>query len=207
MGTVDVIDLKGRSLKSLEIKGEKFSETPNEFLVHSVVVMQQASSRQGTVSTKGRGEVSGTGKKPWKQKHTGRARAGSNRSPIWRHGGTVFGPKPRKYGFSLPKKVYREALRSALTSKNNDGALKVVAGFVIPEPKTRHLAALLRQLGLDRKTLIVAGEGADSIFRAGENLKDVKVVLSPSLNVYDVLKYDVVLVLEEEFEKIQELWK
>jgi large subunit ribosomal protein L4 len=206
MATVEVVNSKGKAVKTLEVKNELILSSSEHPLVQAAVVMQRASSRQGTSSSKGRGEVRGSGKKPWKQKHTGRARAGSNRSPIWRHGGIVFGPRPRKYGGSLPRKMYREAMYSAISSKQSANQLKVVEGFSIPEPKTRYLVAKLNEFGVTGKALIVAGEGSEMLFRAGRNLPKVKVVSPDGLNVYDILHYDVLLVMENDMQKIQDIW-
>ena len=139
MPTVDVVDLNRRKVGSVELPAEVFGCKPHATLVHEAVVMQQACERQGTASTLRRGEVRGSGKKPWKQKHTGRARAGSVRSPVWRHGGSVFGPKPRSYAFSMPKKKYRAALQSALSAKVTDGQLFVVSTLSLEQPKTKVL--------------------------------------------------------------------
>jgi len=132
MATVDIIDTAKKAVGSVNLSDAVFGASVKEPLVHAAVVMQRASLRQGTGSTKGRGEVSGTGKKPWKQKHTGRARAGSNRSPVWRHGGTVFGPKPRGYDFAISKKMYRGAMQSALTSKHTAGELSILSELPLP---------------------------------------------------------------------------
>lgn len=206
MATVEVVNSKGKAVKTLEVKDELILSSSEHPLVQAAVVMQRASSRQGTSSSKGRGEVRGSGKKPWKQKHTGRARAGSNRSPIWRHGGIVFGPRPRKYGFNLPKKMYREAMYSALSSKKSADQLRVVEGFAISEPKTKLLVAKLKEFGITGKALIVAGEGSEMLTRAGKNLKHVKVVPPDGLNVYDILYYDVILVMENDMQIIQDIW-
>src|SRR5207237_4170556 len=157
-------------------------------VMHEVVLMQQAGRRQGTASTKTRGVVSGSGKKPWKQKHTGRARAGSIRSPIWRHGGTVFGPRPRSYAFAFPKKKYRAALRQALSAKLAAGGILIVSDLRLEEPKTRLLSKALTQLGLNSKTLIVVGAGDTDVEQAARNLSQVKPVKSQDLNVYDVFR-------------------
>src|SRR5919204_5002294 len=159
MPTVDVLDINKRKVGSVELKPEVFGQTANKALLHSAVVMQRACARQGTASVLRRGEVSGSGKKPWKQKHTGRARAGSIRSPIWRHGGSVFGPKPRSYAYALPKKQYRAALQGALSAKVAEGAMTVLSDLTLEQPKTKFLAKVLEQLGLAGKTLIVAGGG------------------------------------------------
>ena len=206
MATVDVIDQRKKSVGSVELKDAVFAAQPNEALVHSAVVMQRASLRQGTASTKGRGEVSGTGKKPWKQKHTGRARSGSNRSPVWRHGGIVFGPRPRSYDFSLPKKMYQAAMQSALSSKKADGSLIVLSEISAPESKTKHIAKTLSQLGLKGTTLLVVGEENQDVLRAARNVKGVKVVYSSELNVYDVLRYESLVVLKNQIAKIHEMW-
>src|SRR5687767_15965723 len=140
MPTVDVLDIHKRKVGSVELHDGVFGVAADGPLVHAAVVMQQACARQGTASTLSRGEVSGSGKKPWKQKHTGRARAGSIRSPIWRHGGTVFGPKPRSYAYSMPKKQYRAAMQSALSARLTDGGIVVVSDLSVPQPKTKLLA-------------------------------------------------------------------
>src|SRR5438094_10641880 len=143
MPTVDVLDIHQRKVGSVELHDGVFGVEADGPLVHTAVVMQQACARQGTASTLTRGEVSGSGRKPWKQKHTGRARAGSIRSPIWRHGGRVFGPKPRDYSYSIPKKQYRAALRSALSAKLASGEVLIISDLTLPQPKTRLLAKAL----------------------------------------------------------------
>lgn len=206
MPEINIVNLKGSKVGSASLDEKVFGVEPKAGLVHEVVVMQGASARQGTASTKGRGEVAGSGKKPWKQKHTGRARSGSVRSPIWRTGGTVFGPKPRGYGFSLPRKKYRAALRSALSSKVSSGELLVVKEFVLEQPKTKLFQQALRQIGVKKTALVVVGEGQTDLQLAGRNLKGVKVVRVHDLNVYDVLRYDAILIPEGELGKIQEVW-
>ncbi len=206
MPTVDIVDLAKKKVGSVELSDDVFGVTASPPVVHEAVVMQRASSRQGTASTLTRGEVSGAGKKPYQQKHTGRARAGSIRSPVWRHGGTVFGPKPRKYGFRIPKKKYRLALQGALSSKVAEGNLVVVSELVLERPKTRLLAKMLGQLGLNRTTLLVVGEEREDILRAARNLPDVKVVKPKGLNVYDVMRYDALLIAQHELSQVQEVW-
>ena len=206
MASVDVLDLNRRKVGTVELKGDVFGQEANVPLVHEAVIMQRASVRQGTASTKRRGEVSGSGKKPWKQKHTGRARAGSVRSPVWRHGGTVFGPKPRQYGFNMPKGQYRGALQSALSSKAAAGELVVLADLALEQPKTKVLAKALRQLGLTGSALIVAGEGRSDVDRAARNLAGVRVVRPEGLNVYDVLRHAAVVIPQRELVRVQELW-
>ncbi|MGH7232902.1 MAG: 50S ribosomal protein L4 [Nitrospiraceae bacterium] len=206
MPTLDVFDTQKRKVGSVELRDAVFGVAANSTLVHSAVVMQQACARQGTASTLRRGEVSGSGKKPWKQKHTGRARAGSIRSPVWRHGGTVFGPRPRNYAFSMPKKKYRAALQSALSSRVAEGAVMVLSDLAIEQPKTKFLAKTLAHLGLTDKTLIVLGEGRSDLERAAGNLPHVKVVKPDGLNVYDVLKYHTIVIPERELPRVHEVW-
>jgi len=183
-----------------------FNSMVNPSLIHRAVVMQRASERQGTASTLGRGEVRGGGKKPWKQKHTGRARAGSSRSPIWRGGGTVFGPKPRSYSSALPKKVYRAALKGALTAKVATEDLVVIGDLVLSEMKTRCLVRLLSSVGASGKVLLVIEEGLVDLIRIGKNVKNLKVLHGKDLNVYDVLWCDKLVVTRAELERIQEIW-
>ncbi|MBI5411133.1 MAG: 50S ribosomal protein L4 [Nitrospirae bacterium] len=206
MPTVDVVDSQRRKVGSVELRDSVFGAEADGALVYDAVVMQRACARQGTASTLRRGEVSGSGKKPWKQKHTGRARAGSIRSPIWRHGGSVFGPKPRSYASAMPKKKYRAALRSALSAKLVEGGILVVSDLALAEPKTKLLAKTLAQLGLPAKVLIVAGEGRLDLERAARNLAGVKLVQPDQLNVYDVLRYDSILIPERELARINEFW-
>lgn len=206
MPTLDVVDLQKRKVGSIELRDHVFGVEPAPHVVHTAVVMQQACERQGTASTLRRGEVSGSGKKPWKQKHTGRARAGSIRSPIWRHGGSVFGPKPRGYAYSIPKQQYRSALHSALSARVAEGGLTVVTDLSLAQPKTKLLAKILSQLGLTSKTLIVVNEESGDVERAARNIPNVKVVTPDRLNVYDVLRYDALLMSERTLSRIQELW-
>ena len=206
MATLPVIDVRKQKVGSVELRDSIFGTTPDKHLLHSAVVMQRACDRQGTASTLRRGEVSGSGKKPWKQKHTGRARAGSIRSPIWRHGGSVFGPKPRSYAYALPKKQYRAALQGALSAKVAEGAMTVLSDLTLEQPKTKFLAKVLQQLGLAGKTLIVAGDDRTDIERAARNLPGVKLLKPEQLNVYDVLRYDAIVVPERELRRLQEVW-
>jgi len=206
MAIVDVLDLNKKKVGSVELHDGVFGVKADPQLVHTAVVMQQACERQGTASTLRRGEVSGSGKKPWKQKHTGRARAGSVRSPIWRHGGIVFGPRPRSYAYSIPKKKYHAALRSALSARLAEGAVMVLSDLSLPEPKTKLLAKMLTKLGLTSKTLIVLGNDGGSIERAARNLSDVKLTTPESLNVYDVLRYHAIVIPEGVLSRLQEVW-
>src|SRR6266545_6996879 len=206
MATIDVVDMHKRKVGSVELRDAVFGAKPEASLIHEAVIMQQACERQGSASTLRRGEVSGSGKKPWKQKHTGRARAGSIRSPIWRHGGSVFGPKPRSYAFAIPKKKYRAALQSALSAKMAAGSVMVLSALPLAAPKTRLLAKALSQLGLTSTTLIVVGAGHADLERAAANLADVKIVSPELLNVYDVLRYEKLVILERDVPRMQEIW-
>ncbi len=205
MPTVDVIDVHKRKVGSVELRDAIFGAKPEASLVHEAVIMQRACERRGTASTLRRGEVSGSGKKPWKQKHTGRARVGSIRSPIWRHGGSVFGPKPRSYAYAIPKQKYRAALQSALSAKLAGGDVMVLSALTLEAPKTRLLAKTLAQLGLTSTTLIVAGAGHADLERAAANLQAVKIVSPETLNVYDVLRYAKLLILERNVPRMQEI--
>lgn len=209
MPSMDSIPVYGPDKKQVDkvnLHDGIFNSSVNPSLVHRAVVMQKASERQGTASTLGRGEVRGGGKKPWKQKHTGRARAGSSRSPIWRGGGTVFGPKPRSYASALPKKAYRAALRGSLSAKVAEEGLIVMDDLVLAEMKTRHLVQLLSSVGASGKVLLVVEEGMVDFIRIGRNVKNLKILHGKDLNVYDVLWCDRLVVTRAELERIQEIW-
>jgi large subunit ribosomal protein L4 len=154
--------------------------------------------------TKNRALVSGSGKKPWRQKGTGRARAGETRSPLWRHGGTVFGPQPRDYSYSMPRKARAAALRVALTQRLGEGAVKIVEAFVVEEPKTKLLKSLLARLGVAGKALVVDHEPADALVLSGRNLPDVKVVADSHLTAYDVMDCRHLVVTQEAIDKLEE---
>ena len=206
MPTVDVVDLHSKKVGTVDLPQAVFGCEPRASLVHEAVVMQRACERQGTASTLRRSEVSGSGKKPWKQKHTGRARAGSVRSPVWRHGGIVFGPKPRDYSYSMPKKKYRAALQSALSAKLADGKVIVVSDFALEQPKTKLLAKALDQFGLGETALLVAADTQVAVLQAARNLSSVKVVSADQLNVYDVVRAGVVVIHERELARVTEVW-
>ncbi|MBV6469609.1 50S ribosomal protein L4 [Nitrospirales bacterium NOB] len=206
MPKVDVVDAKKNKVGTIELPNEVFGCESRVALVHEAVVMQRACGRQGTASTLRRGEVSGSGKKPWKQKHTGRARAGSLRSPVWRHGGTVFGPKPRSYAFVMPRKKYRAALQSALSVKLAEGNVIVVSDLTLAQPKTKLLSQALAQLGLAGSVLLVVGEGRMDVVQAGKNLSKVTLVRPEELNVYDVLRCDSLVIPQREMDRVREVW-
>jgi len=206
MPTVDVLDLNRRKVGSAELPAEVFGCKAHTVLVHEAVIMQRACERQGTASTLRRGEVSGSGKKPWKQKHTGRARAGSLRSPVWRHGGSVFGPKPRSYAFTMPKKKYRAALQSALSAKVTEGHLFVVSSLSLEQPKTKVLAKALAQFASSSLVLVIAGEGQTGLAQAARNLAKVNVVTPDRLNVYDIVRAGAIVIPERELARVKEVW-
>lgn len=206
MPIVDVVDSRKKKIGSVELPNEVFGCKPHGPLVHEAVVMQRACDRQGTASTLRRGEVSGSGKKPWKQKHTGRARAGSLRSPVWRHGGTVFGPKPRSYAFGMPRKKYRAALQSALSAKVSEGNVVVVSELVIGQAKTKLLANVLSQLGISGSALLVISDPSSNVVQAGKNLPNVTVLRPEELNVYDVLRCNSLVIPQTDLERVKEVW-
>lgn len=197
MASVDVINQKGEKVNSIELNDTVFNADVRDALVQRVVVWQLAKRRSGTASTKTRGQISGGGKKPWRQKGTGRARAGTNRSPIWTGGGTIFGPKPRSYAFSLPKKMRKAALRSVLTSKLKDDRLTVVDKIELDAPKTRLFAEIMKAVGSEtEKILFVTAEKDETLLRSSRNLYRVLVLPTEGLNVYDLLRFDRLVVLE-----------
>ena len=206
MPTIDIVDLNRRKVGAAELRPEVFGVEVKMPLLHEVVVMQEANHRQGTASTKTRSMVSGAGRKPYKQKHTGRARAGSIRSPVWRHGGIVFGPHPRDYGYSIPRGKARGAVRVALSAKVRDGGLLVLEDLPASDGKTKSLAAMLKVLGLKGKTLIVAGGEQDLLRRAASNLTPVTVVQPEGVNVRDLLLHDTVLIARRDLTRLEEAW-
>jgi large subunit ribosomal protein L4 len=190
---VDVLNMKGEKVKSVELPAEIFEAPINVDLMHQAYIQQMANARLGTHKTKTRSEVSGGGKKPWKQKGTGRARQGSTRAPQWVHGGKIHTPRPRKYTQHMPLKMRRAALRSALTAKVAGSGLVVVDELVLPEPKTRLMAQALNILVGDATALILMAEkGAeyDLVARSSSNLPEARMVLASYLNIRDLLGYD-----------------
>jgi len=173
---------------------EIFGLEMNENVIHQALVWYQASRRRGTHSTKTRAEVRGGGKKPWRQKGTGRARAGSIRSPLWKKGGVIFGPKPRSYAYNLPKKVRKLAIRIALSDKAKAEQIKVVAELKVAEPKTKLVTKLLKDLGVTGKGLIVQGKEDEIFVKAARNIKGVSLTLAKDINIYDVLNAQWILV-------------
>jgi large subunit ribosomal protein L4 len=201
---LDVIDRQGTPVEKIAVADGTFAAEVKTHLFHQVVRMQLAKRRRGTASTKTRGEVSGGGRKPWRQKGTGRARAGSTRSPLWRGGGVALGPKPRDYAYKLPKKVRRAALRSALSMKIQDGLLKVIDHLDIPAPKTKQIVGFLRGLGVGKACVILLVDNHPNVQLAARNLPEVKVLRVEGVNVYDLLVHDYLVCTREALMKLQE---
>jgi large subunit ribosomal protein L4 len=185
--TLPVMSERREKVGEVQVPTPLVAGPVREHLLHQMVVSQLASRRAGTVATKTKGLVSGGGKKPWRQKGTGRARAGSSRSPLWAGGGTIFGPQPRDYSYRLPKSARRAALRDAIAARHADGALLVVDKVVLPEPKTKHMVAYLSGLGIEQSALLVLEREDEAVARASRNLPNVKVLVAAGLNVYDIL--------------------
>src|SRR5580692_6360932 len=208
MAKVDVVDLSGKKVGSVELADEVFApEQVNEALLWEAVKHYRASQRQGTHATKNRKLVAGSGKKLWKQKGTGRARVGSVRSPIWRHGGTVHGPQPRSYDYAFPRKKLLGALRSALAAKLADGKLTVVDSLELAEPKTKAYRSALDKLGAMRTTLLVEKEPGRSLTLGARNLDRVELVVTQEVHPYDLLRYERAIFSRAAIEQLQESLK
>lgn len=208
MPVVKVKDLKGKSVADLELADEVFAARINQVLIWEAIQHYQAAQRQGTVSTKTRGMVSGSGKKPWRQKGTGRARVGSIRNPIWVHGGTVFGPSPRDYDYPFPKKKRRGALRAALSSKLKDEKLTVVEDFKLDSHKTKDFRKILDGFGFAKRVLIINHDQENTnLLRGARNVGQVTLVDSSRINVYNVMSHDSLLFTRDAILRVQEALK
>ncbi|MEC0243934.1 50S ribosomal protein L4 [Paenibacillus dokdonensis] len=205
MPKVSVFNVSGSQVEELELSDAVFGITPNVHVLNQAVLLQRASLRRGTHKVKGRSEVRGGGRKPWKQKGTGRARQGSIRSPQWKGGGTVFGPTPRSYSFKLPKKVRRLAIKSALSSKVIDNNIIVLDALALTTPKTKEFASILNNLKVERKALIVAPSYDDNVALSARNIPGVKFVAADGINVLDVLMYDKLIITKEAVQKVEEV--
>jgi len=203
--TVDVFNVKGEIVEQLVLSDAVFGIEVNKHVLHLAVLKQLAGQRLGTHDTKNRAEVRGGGRKPWKQKGTGRARAGSRRSPIWVGGGIAFGPTPRKYNFDLPRKVRRLALKSALTSKLQAGELIVLDTFELAMPKTKAVTELLQNLQIAKKPLFVLGERNENVEKSCRNIPGVVTQQAVGLNVYDVLNCNKLVMTKDAVLKVQEV--
>lgn len=205
MPTLPVYSMDGKQVGEIALADSVFSVKINRPLLHQAVVMQLASRRQGTAKAKTRSEIRGGGAKPWRQKGTGRARHGSRRSPIWTGGGVVFPPIPRSYSFRMPKKAWRQALKSALADKVQAGKLVVLDGLMFQEPKTKAALGVLNNLQMtDGKTLIVLAEKDDNVIKSTRNLSRVLTMNTEGLNVYDILFHDHLVVTKDAVGRIEE---
>lgn len=203
---VDVLNIDGKKVGELELSEKIFDTEIKEYAVHQVVVAQLANKRQGTQSAKTRAEVSGGGKKPWRQKGTGRARQGSIRSPQWIHGGVVFAPKPRDYSIGVSKTLRRVAMTSVLTSKIKEESMIVLDNITFDAPKTKKIIEVLNNLKIDKKTLLITENVERSVYRSSTNLKDLKVIPVNNINVYDLLKYEKLVMTQGAVKKLEEVY-
>jgi len=207
MPAVDITDATRKKTGVMELSEELFGVPARKSLVHEALVMQLANARQGTSNTKTRHFVSGGGVKPFRQKGTGRARAGSSRSPLWRKGGIVFGPHPRDYSYTMPKKAVRQAIASVLSTKLKDGDLVVVDKLSVSGPKTREAAALINGLGLTGNTMILTTGEDKNLYLAARNIAGISVCRVENLNIFDLLKFKNLLADKETMERLQEVLK
>ncbi|WP_085504875.1 50S ribosomal protein L4 [Thalassobacillus devorans] len=205
MPKVALLNQSGSQVGDVELNDAVFGIEPNTHVLHEAVVMQRASLRQGTHKVKNRSEVSGGGRKPWRQKGTGRARQGSIRSPQWVGGGTVFGPTPRSYSYKLPKKVRRLALRSALSTKANEGNVVVLEALSFDAPKTKEAVNVLKALDVNTKALIVTADEDENVTRSTNNIPNAKTITVDQLNVLDLLAHDKLILTKEAAEKAGEV--
>ena len=199
---IDVYDAQGQILRQVDIPDGVFGVEVKDHLLYEVVRYQLARRRQGTAHTKNRSAVRGGGRKPWRQKGTGRARAGSRRSPLWRGGGAVFGPMPRTYAYSMPKKKRRAALCGALTLKLRENGFRVIDRFDVAQPKTRQIVQLIKNFTEEPKVLLLTGEPNETLYLSARNIQQVKVLPVAGLNVYDLLHHTTVICAEEALDKI-----
>ena len=206
MPNVSIYDMTGKQTGTMELNDAVFGVTPNKTVLHSAVVNYLANQRQGTQSTLTRSEVSGGGRKPWRQKGTGHARQGSTRSPQWTHGGIALGPKPRSYTYVLPKKVRRLALKSAFSAKVLAGEMMVLDSLTMDEIKTKTVATMLNALNTGKKVLIVLPEVDNTVIRSARNIPGVKTAQVNTLNVYDILNCDTFIVVKDAVAKIEEVY-
>ena len=206
MPKIDVYDINGKKVKELELNEAVFGIQPNEAVVHSVLVNFLANQRQGTQSTKTRSEVSGGGRKPWRQKGTGRARQGSIRAPQWIKGGIALGPKPRSYKYTVNKKERQLAVKSVLSSKVLENELVVVDSLPLNDIKTKEMVKALSNLKVEGKALIMLPEKNEKVQKSARNIEGVKTTLVETINVYDLLKYNKLVVTEDTVKKLEEVY-
>lgn len=206
MPKVNVYNMLGEQTEEMELKEDIFGIEVNENALHAVVKNQLANRRQGTQSAKTRAGVRGGGKKPWRQKGTGRARHGSTRSPIWTGGGVTFAPKPRDYSYKVPKKVKKLAIKSALSSKVLDKEIIVLDKLSLESPKTKEMAKILANVKADKKSLIVMDEKDINVIKSAKNIPNVKTTLVNTLNAYDILKFDSFIITKDAVNKVEEVF-
>ena len=206
MPKIDVYDIEGKKVSTVDLKEEIFGIEPNEAVVHSVLVNFLANQRQGTQSTKTRAEVRGGGRKPWRQKGTGRARQGSIRAPQWIKGGIALGPKPRSYKYQVNKKEKRLAIKSCLSSKVLENELVVVDSLPLNDIKTKEMVKALSNLKVEGKALIMLPEKNEKVQKSARNIEGVKTTLVETINVYDLLKYNKLVVTEDTVKKLEEVY-
>jgi large subunit ribosomal protein L4 len=205
MPKVALLNQSGSQVGEIELNESVFGIEPNQHVLFEAIVMQRASLRQGTHKVKGRSEVSGGGRKPWRQKGTGRARQGSIRSPQWRGGGTVFGPVPRSYSYKLPKKVRRLAIKSALSSKVLEANILVLENLALETPKTKDFKAVLTGLSVDKKALVVTANLDENVALSARNIPGVTVVTADGISVLDVVSHDKLIMTKAAVEKVEEV--
>ena len=206
MPNVQVVDMQGKKVSSVDLADAIFGIEPNAAVMHQMVVSYLANQRQGTQSALTRSEVSGGGRKPWRQKGTGRARQGSTRAPQWYHGGVVFAPKPRDYRFSVNKKVRRLAMKSAFSAKTQTEDVIVIDKIALDEIKTAKIAAMLKAVGSEKKALIVLPEIDEKVIKSARNIAGVKTAQVNELNVYDILNADKLIIAKDALTKIEEVY-
>jgi large subunit ribosomal protein L4 len=203
MAKADIVNIQGEKVGEIELNDAVWAADIKPYLMHDVVVMQLNNRRRGTAKAKSRGEVRGGGKKPWRQKGTGRARSGSTTSPVWVGGGTIFGPKPKEYSMSVPKKVRKAALRSALSSRYQDAALTIVDKLEMEAISTKRFAGIMKTLNLSKPLLVVQGKD-EVLEKSVRNIPFAKVLRTEGLNVYDVIRHDQCVVTVDALHKIEE---
>ena len=203
MAVCDVVNTSAEKVGEIEVRDELFGTTVNTGVLHDVVCMQRANRRSGNASTKTRGEIRGGGAKPWRQKGTGRARAGSNNSPIWRGGGTTFGPKPRDYSYKLPKKVRRLALRMVLSARMDEGNLVIIDEFIMTDPKTKDFVGIMKNFDFSQ-CLVVSDADDTNVQLSARNAVGYKVLPVAGLNVYDILKYPKLMLMRSSLDQLEQ---
>ena len=206
MPNIDVLDMAGKKVGDVELSESVFGIEPNTVVMHQMVVNYLANNRQGTQSALTRAEVRGGGKKPWKQKGTGHARQGSTRAPQWTHGGVVFAPKPRSYRFTVNKKVRRLAMKSAFSSKLQDSQIVVVDKVSVDNFSTKTIASMLKAIGADKKALIVLDTADTKVVNSARNIPGVKTAQVNTLNVYDIMNADKLVIVKDAISKIEEVY-